>query len=154
TLTALGGLYTHGQPVEWSAFFGPLGGHKVPLPTYAFERQRYWLDAGGAANGDVSSAGLLSAEHPLLGASIAVAEGDNFVFTGRLSLATHAWLGGHVVFGAVLLPGGGFVGVGVGGGGGVVVGGVGGVVVGGVVVVGVGGGVCVGVLLGGLGGGG
>jgi acyl transferase domain-containing protein len=30
TLTALGGLYTHGQPVEWSAFFGPLGGHKVP----------------------------------------------------------------------------------------------------------------------------
>src|SRR6202044_2748944 len=57
TLTALGGLYTHGQPVEWSAFFGPLGGHKVPLPTYAFERQRYWLDAGGGAKGDVSLAG-------------------------------------------------------------------------------------------------
>ena len=44
-----------------------------------------------------------------LGASIAVAEGDSFVFTGRLSLATHRWLGGHVVFGAVLLPGSAFV---------------------------------------------
>src|ERR1700734_2921788 len=53
--------------------------------------------------------GVFWAEHPLLGASIAVAEGDNFVFTGRLSLATHAWLGGHVVFGAVLLPGSAFV---------------------------------------------
>ena len=46
---------------------------------------------------------------PLLGASIAVAEGDSFVFTGRLSLATHPWLAGHEVFGAVLLPGAAFV---------------------------------------------
>ena len=52
---------------------------------------------------------MASAEHPLLGASIAVAEGDSFVFTGRLSLATHPWLAGHMVFGAVLLPGSGFV---------------------------------------------
>ena len=103
-LTALGGLYAHGQSVDWSAFFGPLAGRTVPLPTYPFERQRYWLEAGGA-DSDVASAGLASAEHPLLGASIAVAEGDSFVFTGRLSLATHPWLGGHVVFDAVLLPG-------------------------------------------------
>src|ERR1700736_4167413 len=40
---------------------------------------------------------------------MAVAEGDSFVFTGRLSLATHAWLGGHVVFGSVVLPGSAFV---------------------------------------------
>jgi acyl transferase domain-containing protein len=108
-LTALGGLYAHGQPVEWSAFFGPLDARRVPLPTYPFERQRYWLEAGGVADGDVASAGLSSAEHPLLGASIALAEGDSFVFTGRLSLATHPWLAGHEVFGAVLLPGAAFV---------------------------------------------
>src|SRR3979490_1477096 len=62
---------------------------------------------GGGRGG--APAGLASAEHPLLGASIPVAEGDSFVFTGRLSLATHAWLAGHVVFGAVLLPGTTFV---------------------------------------------
>src|SRR5215471_9163920 len=52
---------------------------------------------------------MVPAEHPLLGASIAVAEGDSVLFTGRLSLGTHPWLAGHVVFGAVLLPGTGFV---------------------------------------------
>ena len=66
------------------------------------------LDRGGV-DGDVASAGLSSAEHPLLGASIPVAEGDSFVFTGRLSLASHAWLAGHAVFGAVVLPGTAFV---------------------------------------------
>jgi acyl transferase domain-containing protein len=106
-LLSLGELHVRGLGSDWKPLLP--AARPVPLPTYAFERQRYWLDAGGAANGDVSSAGLLSAEHPLLGASIAVAEGDNFVFTGRLSLATHAWLGGHVVFGAVLLPGSAFV---------------------------------------------
>ena len=98
-----------GSRVDWSAFFKPLGARRVPLPTYPFERRRYWLEAGGGAAGDVASVGLAPAEHPLLGASIAVAEGDSFVFTGRLSLATHPWLAGHMVFGAVLLPGTGFV---------------------------------------------
>ena len=108
-LTALGGLYAQGQPVEWSAFFAPMGARRVQLPTYAFERQRYWLEGGGGGDGDVAAAGLSSAEHPVLGASIPVAEGDSFIFTGRLSMATHAWLGGHVVFGTALLPGTAFV---------------------------------------------
>jgi acyl transferase domain-containing protein len=106
-LLSLGELIVRGLGCDWKPLLP--SGKRVPLPTYPFERQRYWLEAGGGTHGDVASAGLASAEHPLLGASIAVAQGDSFVFTGRLSLATHPWLAGHVVFGAVLLPGTGFV---------------------------------------------
>ena len=106
-LLSLGELYVRGLGYDWKPLLS--SGKRVPLPTYPFERQRYWLEAGGGSAGDVTSAGLAPAEHPLLGASIAVAEGDSFVFTGRLSLATHPWLAGHMVFGAVLLPGTGFV---------------------------------------------
>ena len=60
-VTALGGLYTQGQPVEWSAFSLDLWMRAAcrcrPTP---FERQRYWLETGGTGPGDVASAGLLS----------------------------------------------------------------------------------------------
>ncbi len=43
-LEALGGLYVLGRPVDWRGVF-PDGGRRVPLPTYPFQRQRYWFEA-------------------------------------------------------------------------------------------------------------
>src|SRR5207244_5913220 len=74
-----------------------------------FHRQRSWLDAPRATTADVASAGLTAADHPLLGAAVALADSDGFVFTGRLSLADHPWLADHAVFGIVLVPGAAFV---------------------------------------------
>ncbi|WP_223839830.1 type I polyketide synthase [Nocardiopsis deserti] len=80
----------------------------MDLPTYAFQRERYWLDAP-VSRGDVTGLGLATSDHPLLGAAVPLAGGEGLVFTGRLSLATHPWLADHAVMGTVLLPGTAFV---------------------------------------------
>ncbi|WP_394839492.1 type I polyketide synthase [Pendulispora rubella] len=106
--SALGTLHTGGVAIDWTAFFAPHAARRVSLPTYAFQRERFWLEST-ARCADVSAAGQSSAEHPLLGAVIALAQNDGFLFTGRLSLSEHPWLAGHAVFGSVLLPGTAFV---------------------------------------------
>ncbi|NEY36947.1 KR domain-containing protein, partial [Streptomyces sp. PRKS01-65] len=76
------------------------------LPTYPFQHHHYWLQAPtGADAGDVSAAGLHPTEHPFLGATVELADGDGTLLTGRLSLHTHPWLADHNVGGTVLLPG-------------------------------------------------
>ncbi|MGX7825873.1 type I polyketide synthase [Actinokineospora sp. 24-640] len=98
-LTALAEAWVRGLPVEWSAVLP--AALPVPLPTYAFDRERYWP----RPKGEVA---LDSADHPLLDAAVPVADAG-VLWLGTLSLATHPWLGDHAVFGAALLPGTAFV---------------------------------------------
>ena len=45
TLASLGVLYQRGSTVDWSAFDAPYGYQRLHgLPTYPFQRQRYWID--------------------------------------------------------------------------------------------------------------
>ncbi|MEV6638218.1 SDR family NAD(P)-dependent oxidoreductase [Actinoplanes sp. NPDC051470] len=106
-LTALAELHVRGVNVDWPLTSGQ---RVLDLPTYAFQRERYWATAAGRP-GDVSGVGLTAVRHPLLGAATALpgSDGDGVVLTGRVSLATHAWLADHAVRGSVLLPGTGFV---------------------------------------------
>ncbi|MGW7008804.1 type I polyketide synthase, partial [Streptomyces sp. NPDC054933] len=106
--TALAQAHVNGIPVDWKAYFTGTGARRIDLPTYAFQHQRYWIDVPVTA-GDVASAGLGAADHPLLGAAVELPESDGFVFTGRLGLRTHPWLADHAVAGTVLLPGTAFV---------------------------------------------
>ncbi|MEU3955805.1 SDR family NAD(P)-dependent oxidoreductase, partial [Streptomyces achromogenes] len=103
-LTALGEAFTHGAAVDWTAVTEGRRPRRVPLPGYAFQRERYWLDstAGGA---DVTSAGLAPTDHALLGAAMVRADTEGAVLTGRLSAATQPWLADHRVGGRLLFPG-------------------------------------------------
>jgi candicidin polyketide synthase FscE len=104
-LAALGDLYSAGVPVDWATVFAGSDATRVGLPTYAFQRERFWPEAASWRVGDVSGAGLAAPGHPLLGAAVRLAGDDQVVLTGRLSVASHAWLADHVVSGAAVVPG-------------------------------------------------
>ncbi|MEU9608126.1 type I polyketide synthase [Streptomyces sp. NPDC048057] len=60
-LTALAGLHVRGTAVDWTAVLGhPAAAAGADLPTYAFQRQRYWVEVGGtvvdAPSDDAASA--------------------------------------------------------------------------------------------------
>ncbi|MFF8452850.1 beta-ketoacyl synthase N-terminal-like domain-containing protein, partial [Streptomyces leeuwenhoekii] len=107
-LTSVAELHTLGAEVDWSPALASTGARPVPLPTYAFQRRRFWLQ-GSRDAGDVAAAGLDAAGHPLLGAAVSLAGGDGVLLTGRLSGRTQPWLLDHAVGGTVLLPGTAFV---------------------------------------------
>ncbi|MEU7529587.1 SDR family NAD(P)-dependent oxidoreductase [Saccharothrix sp. NPDC042600] len=103
-LLSVGEAHTHGVKVRW-----PHGdAREVRLPGYPFQHERFWPEAG-AVVADAAGLGLAAADHPLLGAAVAVADTDGLLFTGRLSAGTHPWLADHAVGGQVLVPGTAFV---------------------------------------------
>ncbi|WP_416904048.1 beta-ketoacyl synthase N-terminal-like domain-containing protein [Micromonospora echinospora] len=104
-LGALADLHVHGVPVTWTPWFTDTGAARVELPTYAFQRERFWPETATWQAGDVSGAGLGVAGHPLLGAAVRLAGDGGVVLTGRLSVSSHAWLADHVVSGSVVVPG-------------------------------------------------
>ncbi|MCD9903475.1 acyltransferase domain-containing protein [Streptomyces sp. MT29] len=99
---ALGRLWSAGVPVDWAALFAPAGPRRVELPTYAFQRERYWVEAAAPAEGPRSGGPV--ADHPLLDAVVEVAGRDELVFTGRLSARAEPWFEGHRLFGSPVVP--------------------------------------------------
>ncbi len=107
-LSSLATAHASGAQVKWSAFFAGSGAKSVPLPTYPFQRKRYWLSPASAAS-DPAAIGQRSIDHPFLAAAIEDPEGEGIAFSGRLSLSEHPWLKDHAVLGSVLFPGTAFL---------------------------------------------
>jgi acyl transferase domain-containing protein len=95
-LRQLGALFVAGLSVPWRAFFeGAARRRRVELPTYPFERKRYWIEPAAATLTDrygPPDVSLHEAVHPRLGRRIQVASRpDEWVFEMHLD-ATHPLL--------------------------------------------------------------
>ncbi|MEU9588057.1 type I polyketide synthase [Streptomyces werraensis] len=103
---AIATLHTHGLPVRPAAEPdpGPAAELSAALPTYPFERTRYWLDAPAPA-APLATAGLDDAGHPLLAAAVELPDGQGGVWTATLSTRTHPWLADHTLAGRTVVPG-------------------------------------------------
>jgi polyketide synthase 12 len=98
--------FVAGMEVDWHGVLGKA--NFVELPTYAFDRRRFWL-TGSFAAADAAGLGLAASEHALLGAVVELPASGGVVLTGRLSPSAQGWLADHAVGGVVLFPGAGFV---------------------------------------------
>ncbi|WP_369696761.1 type I polyketide synthase [Streptomyces sp. XD-27] len=106
-LTSLATAHTH-TTADWAAFYPATRPTHLDLPTYPFQHQHYWLLDTTTAT-DPHTLGLRATEHGLLGAAVALADGDGHLFTGSLSLRSHPWLADHAVYETPLVPGTAFV---------------------------------------------
>jgi phthiocerol/phenolphthiocerol synthesis type-I polyketide synthase C len=108
TLTA---LYEQGQSIAWQALF-PSGGRHVSLPTYPFQRERYWSDPPPSGNSRWIPA-LQRDEapdtHRVLGTHHEVSPSGMFVWDFEPTLQAMPYLSDHRVQGMVVVPAAVFV---------------------------------------------
>ena len=102
---SLAEAHASGIELDWEAFFKGTGAKRVPLPTYPFQRERYWIDSLLSPAGGPGAGGQLS-RHPLVGGTVALAGGggEGLLLSGRISMQTHSWLAQHAVAGKAFMP--------------------------------------------------
>ncbi|MFI9588678.1 SDR family NAD(P)-dependent oxidoreductase, partial [Streptomyces sp. NPDC052236] len=93
--------HVRGLTVDWSVLYS--GREHIELPTYPFDRQRYWIDT------QASHRRRRDRGHPLFDSVVPLADRDEVALTCLLSTDTHSWLADHTIDGTTILPGTAFV---------------------------------------------
>jgi acyl transferase domain-containing protein/surfactin synthase thioesterase subunit len=96
-LVSLGDLYRRGYEVDWDGFNKPHPRRRVPLPTYPFERRRFWIEA------DATARPIGPLANGLTGVRLRSALPD-VQFESSYSLQRFAYLDDHRIYGMPVLP--------------------------------------------------
>ena len=102
-LESLAALHAAGVGIDWEAFHRPYPRRRVALPTYPFERQRYWATGGeGVRTGYSPTPRAQGPVRPLLGVRL----GHPLpTFESRFGIEKEPVLGDHRIGGAAVVPG-------------------------------------------------
>ncbi len=106
-LDSLAAAYTRGAAIGWAAFDRPYARRRLVLPTYPFQRERYWVEPQGRDHGrarlSASARRTSGSEHPLLGRRLRSAL-RQAQFEQEIGPGSLAYLDDHRVFGRTILP--------------------------------------------------
>lgn len=108
-LSSLGQLYVQGANVDWSGLDRDYTRQKVLLPTYPFQRERYWVEDKQKFQKQQRVDGQ-KVLHPLLGKKLHIAALKNqYCFESFLAAEQPAYLKHHEVFSQIVFPGTGYL---------------------------------------------
>lgn len=98
-LQSLAALYVYGVEIDWPGFERDYaaGRHRLTLPTYPFQRKRYWIEK------KVGPPARQSSDHPLLGQRLRSALKE-IQFEAQLMATTVSFLNDHRVYGLAVMP--------------------------------------------------
>ncbi|MEM9511321.1 MAG: beta-ketoacyl synthase N-terminal-like domain-containing protein, partial [Cyanobacteria bacterium P01_E01_bin.48] len=110
-LSSLSHLYSRGIAIEWAAVDAPYASQRLQLPTYPFQRQRFWIETAsknGARPTNVTFSAN-STQHPLLGQKLLLAESAKIRYQSEVAGDAPAYLAHHCVYQTAILPATGYL---------------------------------------------
>ena len=105
-LESLAALHVAGADVDWAAFDRPWGRRRLSLPTYPFQRERYWVEGPTRRSGAGGLAEAASPEaHPLAGRRSTSPRVPGVAFELTVRPDRPSFLAEHAIHGTVVFPG-------------------------------------------------
>ena len=106
-LESLAGLYTAGMEIDWASFDRDYPRRRVPLPTYPFQRERFWLNL--AVKPGRASRAREQSVHTLLDRRLRSPLINGTLYESEFSVSDPAYLTDHRFFGTPLFPATGYL---------------------------------------------